>query len=176
MSGSLEVGLKISTIGMLIVAARRSIRQLVAAKVVPLDLTPHHAWMLMVIAKAAPLSQTNLAKAMWMDPPTVSRLIFEMEARGYLSVEPDPAHGRRNLISLTSEGLALFENLDEIRANFEEGSQKGMTEEEVAALREGLVKFMSNLDVMVAAELGGVPLRPRHGQSKSEASNEITGT
>ena len=62
MSNSSEIGLAISNIGMLIVAARRSIRQLVAGKVVPLDLTPHHFWMLMVIVKAAPLSLGELAR------------------------------------------------------------------------------------------------------------------
>jgi hypothetical protein len=45
MTDSSEAGLTLSSIGMLIVAARRSIRQLIAAKVVPLDITPHHYWM-----------------------------------------------------------------------------------------------------------------------------------
>jgi len=70
MSTSSEVGLTLSTIGMLIVAARRSVRQLIAAKVVPLDITPHHYWMLRIISKGAPMSLGELARAMWMDAPT----------------------------------------------------------------------------------------------------------
>jgi MarR family transcriptional regulator, multiple antibiotic resistance protein MarR len=166
MSHSSEVGLTISNIGMLIVAARRSIRQLVAGKVVPLDLTPHHFWMLLVISKAAPLSLGELAKAMWMDNPTVSRMVQQMTQRGYLQVGPDPNHGRRIRIRLTPEGLALCENLANIAEGLRQNAEKGMTEEETATLKELLCKFMRNLDVMVANDLPGVPIRPQHNHDE----------
>jgi DNA-binding MarR family transcriptional regulator len=162
MSHSSEIGLSISNIGMLIVAARRSIRQLVAGKVVPLDLTPHHFWMLLVISKAAPLSLGELAKAMWMDNPTVSRMVQQMTQRGYLVVGPDPNHGRRIRIRLTGEGVALCENLFGIAEGLRQNAEKGMSEEETAMLKELLSKFMRNLDVMVANDLPGVPIRPHH--------------
>ena len=94
MNNSSEIGLTLSTVGMLIVAARRSIRQLIAAKVVPLDITPHHYWMLMILFKGAPMSLGEVARAMWMDNPTVSRMVQQMGLRGYLTVGPDPTHGR----------------------------------------------------------------------------------
>lgn len=166
MSHSSEIGLAISNIGMLIVAARRSIRQLVAGKVVPLDLTPHHFWMLLVISKAAPLSLGELARAMWMDNPTVSRMVQQMTQRGYLVVGPDPNHGRRIRIRLTPEGLALCERLLEIAEGLRQNAEKGMTEEETATLKELLSKFMRNLDVMVANDLPGVPIRPQHNHEE----------
>lgn len=162
MSNSSEVGLAISNIGMLIVAARRSIRQLVAGKVVPLDLTPHHFWMLLVISKAAPLSLGELARAMWMDNPTVSRMVQQMTQRGYLVVGPDPNHGRRIRIRLTPEGVTLCENLAGIGEGLSAQAEKNMTEEETSTLRELLCKYMRNLDVMVANDLPGVPIRPQH--------------
>ena len=162
MSHSSEIGLAISNIGMLIVAARRSIRQLVAGKVVPLDLTPHHFWMLLVISKAAPLSLGELARAMWMDNPTVSRMVQQMTQRGYLVVGPDPNHGRRIRIRLTPEGQALCEKLMELAEGLRQNAEKGMTEEETSILRDLLCKFMRNLDVMVANDLPGVPIRPQH--------------
>jgi len=168
MPSSSEVGLTLSSIGMLIVAARRSIRQLIAAKVVPLDITPHEYWMLMILFKGAPMSLGELTKAMWMDNPTVSRMVREMGLRGYLTVGPDPAHGRRIRIGLTSGGEALCEKLVEIGDNFKGHAQKGMTTEEVASLRDGLSKFIRNLDVMVATELPGMPIRPQHHQEQAE--------
>ncbi len=162
MSNSSEVGLAVSNIGMLIVAARRSIRQLVAGKVVPLDLTPHHFWMLLVISKAAPLSLGELARAMWMDNPTVSRMVQQMTQRGYLVVGPDPNHGRRIRIRLTPEGVTLCENLAGIGEGLRAQAEGNMTEEETSALRELLCKYMRNLDVMVANDLPGVPIRPQH--------------
>ena len=176
MTDSSEAGFTHSTIGNLIVAARRSIRQLIAAKVVPLDITPHHYWMLMILYKGAPMSLGELARAMWMDAPTVSRMVQEMGSRGYLTVSSDPAHGRRICIRLTDEGVALCEKLVRIGGDFQENSQKGMTSEEVAALNEGLCKYIHNLDVMVASELPGMPIRPRHHGEPAGKQTQETGT
>ena len=112
MTHSSEVGLEVSTIAMLIVAARRSIRQLIAVKVVPLDITPHHYWMLMLMyLHQKPMSLGELARAMWMDNPTVSRMVQQMGTtkggRGFLHSDPHPTHGRRIHIKLTPEGLLL---------------------------------------------------------------------
>ena len=175
MNNSSEVGLNLSTIGMLIVAARRSIRQLIAAKVVPLDITPHHYWMLMILFKGAPMSLGELARAMWMDNPTVSRMVQQMGLRGFLTVGPDPTHGRRIRIRLTPEGLTLCDKLLKIGADFQEGSQKGMTPEEVAILREVLCKYIRNLDVMVANELPGMPIRPQHHHEPAEEQPKASG-
>ena len=166
MNKNSEVGLNLSTIGMLIVAARRSIRQLIAAKVVPLDITPHHYWMLSVLSKGQPMSLGELARAMWMDNPTVSRMVEQMGSetgRGFLIKGKDGKHGRRISLTLTPKGRTLVaEDLATIGRGFLENSQKDMTPEEVATLRALLSKYMRNLDVMVAAELPGMPIRPQH--------------
>jgi hypothetical protein len=69
---------------------------------------------------------------------------------------------------MTPEGEVLCETLVKIDEDFHENSQKGMTLEEVATLREGLSKFIRNLDVMVASELPGMPIRPRHNGEQAE--------
>jgi len=166
-----EAGLSRSSIGMLVVAARRSIRQLIATKVVPHDITPHHYWMLMVLYNGKPMSLGELARAMWMDNPTVSRMVQQMGSgskehnkpgRGFLKVGPYPGHGRRILIQLTEAGLAFCSGaLTEIHEDHQAGALKGFSAEELATLRELLGKYIRNLDVMVAAE-AGLPLRAIH--------------
>jgi len=175
MNNTSEVGLTLSTTGMLIVAARRSIRQLIAAKVVPLDITPHHYWMLMVLYKGAPMSLGELARAMWMDNPTVSRMVQQMGLRGFLTVGPDPTHGRRIRIRMTPEGLILCDKLLKIGGDFQENSQKGMSAEEVNTLRELMCKYIRNLDVMVASELPGMPIRPQHHHELAEEQSKAAG-
>lgn len=175
MNNTSEVGLTLSTTGMLIVAARRSIRQLIAAKVVPLDITPHHYWMLMVLFKGAPMSLGELARAMWMDNPTVSRMVQQMGLRGFLTVGPDPTHGRRIRIRMTPEGLILCDKLLKIGGDFQENSQKGMSAEEVDTLRELMCKYIRNLDVMVASELPGMPIRPQHHHEVAEEHSKASG-
>ena len=162
MTPSSEPGLSRSSVGMLVVAARRSIRQLIAAKVVPLNITPHHYWMLMVLFNGKPLSLGELARSMWMDNPTVSRMVQQMGNRGFLSVGPYPGHGRRILIQLTQQGQTLCSQpLTNIHNDFQDASLKGFAPEEVAMLRELMSKYIRNLDTMVAAE-AGMPLRPHH--------------
>jgi DNA-binding MarR family transcriptional regulator len=112
---------------------------------------------------------------MWMDNPTVSRMVQQMGLRGYLTVGPDPTHGRRIRIRLTPEGLALCEKLLKIGAEFQEKSQKGMSPEEVATLREGLCRYIRNLDVMVANELPGMPIRPQHHHEPPEEHPQASG-
>jgi DNA-binding MarR family transcriptional regulator len=160
---------------MLVVAARRSIRQLIAAHVVPLDLTPHHYWMLMVLYNGKPMSLGELARAMWMDNPTVSRMVQQMTNRGFLLVGPDPNHGRRIQIQLTGTGQTLCaQPLSDIHNSFSEASLNGFSPEELASFRELLCKYIRNLDTMVAAEAGR-PLRPHHheaGEGHPKASGE----
>jgi len=50
-----------------------------------------------------------------------------------------------------------------------------MTPEEVAILREGLCKYIRNLDVMVASELPGMPIRAQHRQKFAEANPQASG-
>jgi len=166
MINSSEIGLRLSTTGMLIVAARRSIRQLIAAKLVPLDITPHQYWMLMILGKGAPMSLGELTRAMWMDNPTVSRMVLQMRLRGYLAVGSEPTHGRRIRIRLTPEGETFREQLTGIGRNFQENAQKGMTPTEIASLHNGLCRYIRNLDAMVAFERPGTPLRARHSHQK----------
>jgi hypothetical protein len=90
-------------------------------------------------------------------------------------VGPDPTHGRRIRIRLTPEGLTLCEKLLKIGMDFQEGSQKGMTAEEVTVLRDVLCKYIRNLDVMVASELPGMPIRPQHHHAGGEEHPQASG-
>lgn len=160
MSNSSELGLAVSNIGMLIVAARRSIRQLVSSRIGPRDLTPHHVWMLLVIQRAAPLSLGELARAMWMDNPTVSRMVQQMTIRGFLQVGPDPNHGRRIRIRLTEEGVRLCEELDGMTEALHARALKGLSEAEATSLRDLLCRLMRNLDAMLESDVQALPARP----------------
>jgi len=102
-------------------------------------------------------------------------MVQQMGLRGYLTVGPDPTHGRRIRIRLTPEGLTLCDKLLKIGGDFQENSQKGMSAEEVAILREGLCKYIRNLDVMVANELPGMPIRPQHHHDAGEEHEQASG-
>jgi DNA-binding MarR family transcriptional regulator len=141
-----------SSVGMLIVAARRSIRQLVASLVAPLDLTPHQYWVLLILQSSRPLSLGELANHMWMDDPSVSRTVKVMADRGLIESGPDPSHGRRILIRLTPEGQALCGRLEQAAASYEVRMEAGLSDLEKASLHASLCKLLTNLDDILASD------------------------
>jgi DNA-binding MarR family transcriptional regulator len=147
-----------SSLGMLIVAARRSIRQIVSTMVLPEAITPHQYWMLLVLQSSKPLSLGELATSMWMDDPSVSRAVKVLADRGLVEINHDPRHGRRLLIRLSLQGQALCEQIWEVAGGFQERMEAGLTDLEKATLHASLCKVLSNLDDIIASE---APAGPR---------------
>jgi hypothetical protein len=50
-----------------------------------------------------------------------------------------------------------------------------MSAEEAATLRELMCKYIRNLDVMVASELPGMPIRPQHHHEGVEEHSKASG-
>lgn len=61
-----------------------------------------------------PVTQHQLARAMSISDPAVSRALKPLESAGLVRVETDPAHRRRRLVTLSEAGRAAFhaENRD----------------------------------------------------------------
>jgi len=55
-----------------------------------------------------PATQHQLAQALSVSDPAVSRALRPLETAGLVRVSPDPDHGRRRLVSITETGRAAF--------------------------------------------------------------------
>ncbi|WP_406347829.1 MarR family transcriptional regulator [Streptomyces sp. NBC_00144] len=55
-----------------------------------------------------PATQHQLAEALTLSDPAISRSLRPLEAQGYVTVRVDPAHRRRRLVTLTPTGQAAF--------------------------------------------------------------------
>ncbi|WP_030911384.1 MarR family winged helix-turn-helix transcriptional regulator [Streptomyces sp. NRRL F-5126] len=55
-----------------------------------------------------PTTQHRLAQALSVSDPAVSRALRPLEADGLVEVVPDPDHGRRRLVRITSAGEEAF--------------------------------------------------------------------
>ncbi|MFI6868430.1 MarR family winged helix-turn-helix transcriptional regulator [Nocardia sp. NPDC050406] len=55
-----------------------------------------------------PVTQHQLAQALSVSDPAISRALRPLEAAGFVQVDPDPAHGRRRLVSTTEAGRNAF--------------------------------------------------------------------
>ena len=166
-----HLGLSVSTNGMLIAAARRLIRQLIGDRVEAFGLTPHQYWAMMILHDIGPLCLTDLAAAMWMDDPTISRMVKHLSQRGLLKVEGDPTHGRRILITLSPEGEKMWTKLNAIAQDFRAKAETGLSASEKQALRRTLSQIILNLEAMMS----GVPItvesaKPRKARPKAVAA------
>jgi DNA-binding MarR family transcriptional regulator len=57
-----------------------------------------------------PVTQHQLAQALSVSDPAISRSLGPLEAAGLVQVRPDPNHGRRRVVSITEAGRKAFHN------------------------------------------------------------------
>lgn len=141
------------TLGHLIGAARRRMKQALWAQLQPLELTPQQFWVLLVIDKHGSLSLHELALQVWMDDPTASRVVKALEGRGLLTTGPDPQHGRRRLIQLGAKGRALRTTLRSLAVAFRTRIEQGISPQAEARLRSALERVISNMNALEGRSL-----------------------
>ena len=152
-------------LGTLAAAVRRRLKHLVGARLAPHQLTIQQFWVMLVLLEQGPTSLHPLAQQVWMDDPTASRVVKAMTGRGLLCSRPDPGHGRRILITLAPEALPLAHELRELAAEIKASLVQGLTLDEQAAMRSGLLALIANLDAMLTGIPGVDP-----GEERAAAS------
>ncbi len=136
-------------LGTLAAAVRRRLKHVVSARLSAYDLTLQQFWVMLVLLEQGASSLHPLAQQVWMDDPTASRVVKAMVERGLLLTQPDPRHGRRILISLAPEALPLAQELQTLSGEIKSSLVAGLDAEQQAAMRQGLLAMISNLDGML---------------------------
>lgn len=72
-----------------------------------LGLTPPQHACLIALKKLEGLDQRGLGKALGIDRVTIGQMLRGMESRGLIRRKSSKTDGRRNLVTLTSEGVEL---------------------------------------------------------------------
>ena len=139
-------------VGLLIGAARRSIKQAVLRAARPLRLTPPQFWFLNAVHELPGASLGDVARRQLMDAPTASRIAEGLEQRGLLRVEPDPRDRRVVRLLLTTSGVRLAQRIAPIALGVRDAAVRGMTAREQEALRAALHKVVRNLDQFAAEQ------------------------
>ena len=80
------------------------------AKLMPEDLTPTRFAAMVKLLEHGTLSQNELGRQTSMDIATIKGVVDRLKARNFARSERDPKDGRRQMISLTSEGRSVVEN------------------------------------------------------------------
>jgi DNA-binding MarR family transcriptional regulator len=151
-------------VGLLVGAARRAIKQAVGRRVSRFRLTPQQFWLLVAIQEGRTTSLGQLAERMGGDQPTASRVVAALVRRKLVRVDEDPADRRRARLSPAPGGDALRPALSAVAAEIRAAVVRGMDAGEQEAVRAGLRKVISNMELL---DREGPARRRRAGRRRS---------
>jgi MarR family transcriptional regulator, transcriptional regulator for hemolysin len=103
-------------------------------------------WLVLTHLKAAAWrSQHDLAAAVGIEGPTLTRHLDGLERRGLVHRSQDPANRRAVLVELTDEGHAAHARLLEVVIAFDRRLRKGLSSDETAQLGALLDRLSANV-------------------------------
>jgi DNA-binding MarR family transcriptional regulator len=100
-------------------------------------LSPAHFTMLSLLSERS-MTQAELSERMHVGPSTVSVTVDALETRGWVQRERSQTDRRAVLVILTEEGAAMLEAMDDPALAGLEAAVENLTDEEQAALLNGL--------------------------------------
>ncbi|MFI0979010.1 MarR family winged helix-turn-helix transcriptional regulator [Streptomyces sp. NPDC021093] len=110
-----------------------------------LGLYPGQEFVMMHLWEAGPVRQSELIKAVGLDPSTVTKSLQRLEQAGHVRRCPDPADRRASLVEATEQSCGLREKVVAAWADLEERTLAGLGEEERGELLRLLGKVEGNL-------------------------------
>jgi DNA-binding MarR family transcriptional regulator len=156
------------SLGLLIIAARHSIRQAIGAHARRYRLTTPQFWGLVGLRRSPGLTPGEIGQWMQLDPPAASRLVADLSSRKLVEVRPDREDRRRLHLFLSPQGDALSAELDVIAREYQQVSVDGLSPEEQSALRSGLRRVVENLARFDEREIARAA--PRRSDAPGEPS------
>ena len=96
------------------------IEKCLSTKLKPLGLGPRQARVIGALERMGPTSQIDLARECSITAASMSTMTSRMINAGYVSREIDPIEARRNTLTLTPRGLALFDDIGAVWAEVDD--------------------------------------------------------
>lgn len=90
-------------------------------------------------------SATELARAAYLHPGAMTRLLDKLEARGILERVADPSDRRALHVHLTPSGVAIWKDINDCAARVRARAVDHMSETEQAELTRLLIQVRDNL-------------------------------
>jgi MarR family transcriptional regulator, lower aerobic nicotinate degradation pathway regulator len=96
---------------------------------------------LAALQEFGPASQARLGRRTVMDRSDVASVLNDLAGRGLAERSPDPADGRRNVITITPAGTAHLRRLDELMADVQDELLAPLS----SAEREQLISLLTRI-------------------------------
>src|SRR5689334_16141207 len=101
----------------------------------------YHYRLLAALEEWGPASQADLGRDTGIDRSDVTAALADLEERGLVRREVDPAHRRRKIVSLTPSGASTLRRLDRVL----DGIQEDLLAPLAASQRKQLVTILRRL-------------------------------
>ena len=125
-------------LGYLLKHATLKLTTLTDAALEPLGIDSKDFGVLRVLAHREPASQLQVAQTLGVDRTTMVALLDVLERKGVITRRPDPADRRRNVVSLTDQGLRVYDAAQVAHRQAEDVFLAGVTPTATIQLRRTL--------------------------------------
>jgi len=131
--------------GLLLRRAHRSLARVLNAGFAPYNVSLAGFNVLFVLWRNQGVTQGDLPKLVDIDKATLTPIIDALEREGFIERRQDAADRRRNNLFLTAKGRAHEKPLMDRATEVVAAALQGVTPEELAILRRGLLAMLLNL-------------------------------
>ena len=106
----------------------------------------YHYRILAALHEFGPASQAQLGRWCRIDRSDVVAAVNELVEQGFVDRSPDPDHGRRNKVTLTSSGLEQLERMDAVLDQVQDDLLEPLSAEDRQALTRLLSRVLAHHD------------------------------
>jgi DNA-binding MarR family transcriptional regulator len=115
----------LDSIGFLLLRAHVRVHREFTAALEPLDIEPRHVGTMRALRAAGPSTQGQLAEMLAVSPATVVQIVDDLERRGLVSRERDPADRRAYRLHLRPEAAVVVERATALSVSVVDGRLGG---------------------------------------------------
>ncbi|MFF3035421.1 MarR family winged helix-turn-helix transcriptional regulator [Streptomyces rubiginosohelvolus] len=134
------------------------LHRIAAGKVLKgVDLYPGQELLMMHLWDRGAVRQTELIRALELDPSTVTKMLQRLEQTGHVRRRPDPADRRAVLVEATDQSCALHTAVEAAWGSLEEHTLAGLDPAE----RTELVRLLAKVEENLCRETEDCPDRRR---------------
>ncbi|MFH8564235.1 MarR family winged helix-turn-helix transcriptional regulator [Streptomyces sp. NPDC017988] len=122
------------------------LHRIAAGKVLKgVGLYPGQEFVMMHLWDAGPVRQSELIKAVDLDPSTVTKMLQRLEQAGHVRRRPDPADRRAVLVEASDASCGLLAQVERAWGQLEGHTLAGLDEDERTTLLHLLTRVETNL-------------------------------
>lgn len=124
----------------------RLLAQALHRRTAPLGVVPGQFAQLLALFEEDGLTQRDLCERVRIEQPTMAKTLQRMERDNLVSREPDPADGRRTLVTLTATARDLEDRLVATAREVNAVATRGLSDAEITTLMRTMARVIDNLE------------------------------